>query len=237
MRWIKTDFESTIGKVFWWYEIIGLWKKVWAFQRLKCKCTICWEEKEIRWYHILKWMSGSCWCVNKRHKDIVWRKYGKLTITKELENRNWRRYVEARCECWKVIECNFQNLKCWHPVSCWCYFEQAMKLRRKYWSEITREMRIHTIRNDMQARVKWRHNKKYYYDKWIKCEWNNFWEFLQDMKESYDKHVEEYWEKNTTIDRINCNWNYSKENCRRATYKEQYLNRDCMKNKQIIQFS
>lgn len=44
------------------------------------------------------------------------------------------------------------------------------------------------------------------------------------MWESYIKHVKQYWEKDTTIDRIDVNWNYCKENCRRATPKEQMNN-------------
>ena len=41
------------------------------------------------------------------------------------------------------------------------------------------------------------------------------------------------WEKDTTIDRIDWNWNYCKENCRWATYKEQYLNQEKHKVKTI----
>lgn len=44
------------------------------------------------------------------------------------------------------------------------------------------------------------------------------------MYESYVAHVNEYWEKNTTIDRINWDWNYCKSNCRWATCKEQSEN-------------
>ena len=44
------------------------------------------------------------------------------------------------------------------------------------------------------------------------------------MRESYKEHVNLYWEKNTTIDRMNGNLNYCKENCRWATCKEQSEN-------------
>ena len=43
---------------------------------------------------------------------------------------------------------------------------------------------------------------------------------------SYKNHVDEYWEKDTTLDRIDVNWNYCKENCRSATRMEQMHNRN-----------
>lgn len=44
------------------------------------------------------------------------------------------------------------------------------------------------------------------------------------MYESYENHIKEYWEKNTTIDRIDSDWNYCKENCKRSTRAEQNCN-------------
>lgn len=65
-----------------------------------------------------------------------------------------------------------------------------------------------------------------YWWKWIKNEWTCFEEFISDMYTSYKEHVEIHWENNTSIDRIDWNWDYNKNNCRRATYILQNNNKD-----------
>lgn len=64
-----------------------------------------------------------------------------------------------------------------------------------------------------------------YWWRWIKCERLTTKEFYNDMRESFEKHVIKYWINNTTIDRIDVNWNYCKNNCRWVTRKEQIENK------------
>lgn len=54
--------------------------------------------------------------------------------------------------------------------------------------------------------------------------WKNYDGFKKDMWDSYREHVGQYGEKQTTLDRIDVNDHYTKENCRWATYSEQRIN-------------
>lgn len=57
-------------------------------------------------------------------------------------------------------------------------------------------------------------------DRWMKFEW-----FYEDMYNSYIEYSKTNSQKNTTLDRIDVNWNYELWNCRRATQKQQSNNR------------
>ena len=64
----------------------------------------------------------------------------------------------------------------------------------------------------------------YYGGRGIKMEWDDFNSFREDMGKSFSDHIVKYGIYDTSIDRINSDGNYKKDNCRWATKKEQMRN-------------
>lgn len=54
---------------------------------------------------------------------------------------------------------------------------------------------------------------------------DKFENFYEDMGDSFNEHIKEFGEKDTSIDRINVSGNYCKDNCKWSTVKEQGNNR------------
>ena len=162
--------------------------------------------------HLEKWIKFGLWTTLWEHKQIL--KWTKL-----------RWYEKYKCDCGEVRWVNKCHLKEWTTTNCWCKkVKDFVKRNTTHWDTNTR---LYSIYTDMI----WRCNnpKNYRYDiywwRWIKCEWDSYEDFKKDMWDSYYEHERKYWKKNTTIDRINVDWNYCKENCRWATCKEQSFNR------------
>ena len=55
--------------------------------------------------------------------------------------------------------------------------------------------------------------------------WDKFENFYEDMGDSFNEHIKEFGEKDTSIDRVNVDGNYCKENCKWSTVKEQQNNK------------
>jgi len=149
-------------------------------------------------------------------------KIGYLTLIK-LDHTDYYYHYFWLCKCKcgkeKIVRIERNRTK-----SCGCLQREMVT---KHGMETSR---FYHIWQRMKQRCYDSNSNKYYLwgGKGIKVtkDWLDFTTFYGDMYKSYQQHCSRYGIKNTTLDRINNNRNYRKNNCRWATYKEQNNNRN-----------
>lgn len=167
------------------------------------------------------------------NKSIVnkWDVFSRLTVISEVF---WysRRKFSCECVCWNNWEFYLNALVRWNTKSCWCLHKEIITINwkkrlwgiyphkwvGKNWEHITKH-RLYSIYNWMINRC-WNKNidaYKYYWGRWITVEWVDFYSFESDMLSTYSEGL--------TIERIDVNGNYCKENCTWIKKSEQPKNR------------
>ena len=154
--------------------------------------------------------------------EIVGRKYGRLTIKKELPPRIWasskKREFLCSCECGAETGALLVDMQRGRRTDCGCGTkERRSRAKKTHGMSKTRIYRIWTRMFDRCYNKSHVHFDRYGGRGIVICdEWNSFVCFLNDMKEGYSDDL--------SIDRINNDLGYYKENCRWATNTEQHRN-------------
>jgi hypothetical protein len=152
--------------------------------------------------------------------NLTGKKFGRLTAIAEHSKKHRKIIWSCKCECGKEVNVIGSDLVRGKTKSCGCLKKEIHTTHGMHNS------RLYIIWTGMKQRV---NNDKTgnYGNRGIKfCEeWTNFINFYNDMVNEYEEHCKQYGESNTTLDRIDVNGDYCRENCRWATYQVQENNK------------
>ena len=155
--------------------------------------------------------------------DMRGKRTGRLTIIEESKKRNNEGRIcwICKCDCGKLVEVDGKSLRNGNTKSCGCL--QKDRVRQSNKTHGLRKTRLYNIHADMRRRCDNpnRHAYQRYGGRGIKvCE-----EWMNNFQAFYDWAMSNGYKEGLQIDRIDNDGDYTPENCRWVTTKENNNNR------------
>lgn len=172
---------------------------------------------------ILNNSKKSCGCyrvesaIKTHFEDLSGRRFGKLVAIKRDKNRGKRTIWMCKCDCGKTAFVEAHGLKGGTTRSCGC-----LKYESKNEKHGKTKTRLYSIWSKMKDRCTRKNNPAY---KWyggrgiVICK-----DWINDFMSFYNWAMENGYNDNLSIDRIDVNGNYEPSNCRWILLEEQALN-------------
>lgn len=164
----------------------------------------------------------SCGCLQKQRvsessfKNLAGKRFGRLTAVTAIRKANGGTAYECICECGRTTIVDRSNLTSGATKSCGCY-RSEITAKLKY-NHGLHHHRLHTTWSNMKDRCynpKNKEYKRYGGRKITVCD-----EWKENFKCFYIWAIENGYQDNLTIDRIDNDKGYSPENCQWITLSE-----------------
>lgn len=155
----------------------------------------------------------------KNSDSLAGERFGRLTVISQDGKRGTRRLWLCLCDCGSETRVTTSNLKSGSVSSCGCLAREATSARST--THGGRLTRLYSIWHGMKARCSLPHpNHKYHHGLGVSvCE-----EWASSFAAFRDWAVSNGYSENLSIDRIDNDGDYTPNNCRWATSRQQRLN-------------